>query len=136
MDYLFALAGLGFFGYWIARFVLKMWRLNRSRHWPTTEATIQSAEIEVVNSGKYIKSKLPCFAFTYSVNEETFSGRFSLEAWGEQAERSLKELLDRKLTVQYDPRKPEFWHIPSEVFAGFPLHQKLELWAGKLYPDD
>ena len=136
MDLLFEFAGLCFIIFWSMRYVIRMHKLRESKHWPSTEATIQTAEIETVTTSRSGATRLPCFAFTYQVGQEVYSGRFSLEAWGEEAERLIVTLINKKLTVQFHPGKSQVWHIPLEMYAGCFLHQKLEFSIGKLYPDD
>ena len=92
--------------------------------------------MEVVYHGRYSSRTLPCFAFTYVVKGDYYSGRFSLEADGQRAEELTRELVERKLNLLYDPGNPDSWFIPIRTFAGFTLHQRLEWGLGKLYPDD
>jgi hypothetical protein len=52
-------------------------REEASRTWPNAQATIQSGAMEIVGSGRSAVT-LPCFAFSYVVGGEYYSGRFSL----------------------------------------------------------
>lgn len=92
--------------------------------------------MEIVYHSRSGSRTLPCFAFSYVVNGDYYSGRFSLEVDGQRAEELTRELADRKLNVLYDPSNPDSWFIPVKQFAGFPLHQRLEENLTKLYPDD
>ena len=123
-------------GRWLITSVRKSRQLKAAKHWPLAEATIQSGAMEVVFHSRYGSRTLPCFAFTFEVDGEYHSGRFSLEADGERGEELTRNLVNRKLTVSYDPYEPDNWFIPMTDFAGFPLHQRLEWGLTKLCPDD
>lgn len=97
----------------LARILWKASRDEAARNWPSAEATIQSAEMEEI--GTRYKVELPCFAFSYSVDGEYYSGRFSLSAKEERAAGLMKEMINRKLTIQYDPQKPSSFSIPAET---------------------
>ena len=86
---------------------------TESKTWPSTEGTIRSAGMENVGNGRYALN-LPCFAFSYVVNGEYYSGRFSLSGCDDRSAALIRELIDRKLTVLYDPHKPSTCRI-SEV---------------------
>ena len=92
-------------------------RDSRARYWPSTEATIQSAGIESIGTGRY-RVELPCFAFSYVVDGECYSGRFALEAKGDRADALVKELLNKKLTMQYNPKVPSSYFITDEWIEG------------------
>lgn len=108
----FAVIGIGVaaaLGFLILR---RARREDAAQNWPSAEATIQSAAIEEV--GSRYKDLLPCFAFSYVVDGEYFSGRFCLYVKGDRADALIKDMIDAKLTVQYDPQKPERFSIPDE----------------------
>ena len=89
-------------------------RVGEAKNWPSTEATVQSAAMENVGSNRN-PVDLPCFAFSYSVEGEYYSGRFSLSAKGDRADTLIKAMIDRKLIVQYDPKQPSSYFIPDEI---------------------
>lgn len=85
--------------------------------WPTTEATIQSAAEEEVGAGRS-RVTLPCFAFSYNIGGEYYSGRFALWATGEKRAVLLREMVDRKMTIHYDSDHPSSFFIPEESIEG------------------
>jgi hypothetical protein len=101
---------------------LSIWAALKSKHaeeaesWPSTVATIQSAAIE--NHGGRYALDLPCFAFSYVVNGEYYSGRFSLSANGDRADELLREMIGRKIAVQFNPKKPARHSMPDERIEG------------------
>ena len=101
----------------IALFMRRAFRENRALSWPSTEATIQSAGVKTIGTGRY-SVDLPCFAFSYAVDGEYYSGRFALDAKGDRADTLVKELINKKLTMQYDPTRPSSYSIPDEWIEG------------------
>jgi hypothetical protein len=93
-------------------------RQREAQSWPSTEGTVQSAAIETVGSGRSAV-ELPCFAFSYVVDGEYYSGRFSLSAHGDQADELVKKLGNVKFSVQYDPAKPASYYLPDDEMEGF-----------------
>jgi len=73
--------------------------------------------MEMVGSGRYAV-QLPCFAFSYVVNGEYYSGRFSLSGRDDRSVTLIREMIDRKLTVQYDPNKPSNYMISDDMIEG------------------
>jgi hypothetical protein len=92
-----------------------------ARSWPTVEATIQSAQREMVGSGRYAV-ELPCYAFSYVVDGEYHSGRFGLVKAIGGAGAPLRDMVDKKLTIQYDPKRPSSFRIPSAMIEGCQVH--------------
>jgi hypothetical protein len=90
---------------------------DEAQSWPCAEATIQSAEMETVGSGRYAVV-LPCFAFSYLVNGEYYSGRFSLSCSDVRSATLIREMVDKKLTIHYDPKKPSINRISEEMIEG------------------
>lgn len=93
-------------------------KADEATRWPTAEATIQSGEMEIVGKGRSAVT-LPCFAFSYVVNGEYYSGRLSLSGCDDRSATLLREMIDRKLPVHYNPGKPEDFVLPEITFEGF-----------------
>ena len=91
---------------------------SQARNWLSTEATIQSAGIETIGTGRY-SEELPCFAFSYVVGGEYYSGRFALSAKDDHADALIKEMVDRKLIVLYNPKRPSSYFIPNDEMEGY-----------------
>ena len=49
-------------------------RVNIAKKWPSTDGRVQSAELEPVAHARYGDIVLPCFAFSYGVAGEYYSG--------------------------------------------------------------
>jgi uncharacterized protein DUF3592 len=96
-------------------------QIAKTADWLETEATIQNAAIERLD--KY--TWYPGFAFSYSVGDEYFSGKFFLEADQEQSEELVRTLRGHKFPVQYDPSDPSAWYIAEATISGYEIIQKL-----------
>jgi hypothetical protein len=136
--FVFLLVPFMAFGLWWA------WRargLEQARKWPRTEATIQSAEVEVVHGTRRSSLKASICAFSYTVDGMRYSGRFSLLSGTRPADRpmrtlSLRTLVDQRLPLLYDPLRPRNWYIPMEHWRGYSLEQKMGIHSLRLYPRD
>jgi hypothetical protein len=110
----------GIVGWW-------MWqkkRVERTESWPITEATIESAAVEVVTSSEYAGVELPVFAFSYHVDGHYHSGRFALMPVHRDGSL-ITRMIGRKLQVRYDPQRVDVWFIPNEYIEGCKVEQKL-----------
>jgi hypothetical protein len=137
MDYLIAAAGLAFVIYWSIRYFWKRSQVKASVKWSSAEATIQSGNKQAVYHSRYGSLTLPCFAFTYVVAGEYFSGEFSLDIREENAaDAATRDFVNRKFNIHYDPKKPEHWYIPDSEIDGYEVHQKLDPSLVELYPKD
>ena len=111
-------------------------RLRTARTWPTTEATIQSGEMEVVMADRGMRAKLPVFAFSYKVGGEYYSGRFSI-AYCADNDALIKEMNNRKFQVHYNPVKPSVFFVPDDLVSSYlKVEQKLGPHFTHLYPRD
>lgn len=90
-------------------------RTKDAADWPETRATIQSANMELVERVGYLREKLPFFAFSYVVDSEYYSGRFGLRVAEDRASALMREWIDTKITVQYDPKRPSIFSVPDEL---------------------
>jgi hypothetical protein len=135
MDSLFVLGIiLAVLGGLVSWRIWQKYRVTKAKGWPKTEATIQSGGIDIVAQRRYISVVLPCFAFSYVVDGEYFSGRFALSATGDQADDLIKEMIDRRFIVNYDPEKPSTFYIPDEFIEGCEVYQKLSDKLIPMYP--
>jgi hypothetical protein len=111
-------------------------RVEEAANWPTTEATINSAEFQEFQGSSRREIHLyPCFEFYYVVNGDYYSGRFGLAVEGEPADRLSREMIDKKLTVSYKSTQPSKFYIPDEMMNGYEVLQKLSA-RGTSYPSD
>jgi hypothetical protein len=120
----------------IVRWIGQYRQLQRAKSWPKAEATIQSSDIEFISSSKGGDIRLPVCAFTYLVDGEYHSGRFSLVVNIGPAESIPKRMLDRKFSVHYDPLHPATYYIPFERIEGCDVKQRIGPHIFRLYPAD
>jgi hypothetical protein len=99
-------------------------RVKAASGWPVAEATIQSAELEKVGIGRKA-SDLPCFAFSYVVKRENYSGRFALRVTGDRADNLMRQMIDKTMAIRYDPTMPRGWYIPVDTIGGCEVIQNL-----------
>jgi hypothetical protein len=88
-----------------------------SPDWPTTEATIQS----VTNMSAANPDKIYAGDFTYTVNDDYFSGKLVISSSYSTHGASPKDLVGQKFRVSYNPRKPEKYSVPQSEIGGFLL---------------
>jgi len=92
-------------------------RTRNAAEWPQTEATIQSAEMELVERVGHLRERLPFFAFSYVVDNEYYSGRFGLRVAEDRASTLIRERVNTKITVRYDPKSPSVFSLPGDLFV-------------------
>ena len=104
--------------------------------WPSIDATIQSGDVETVDSDRGLPINLPVFAFWYQVAGEYYSGRFSLSFLLEAPESMIQKLVGQKLRVHYDPANPAKYLVHAETIDGCPVEQRMGPHMTHLYPRD
>lgn len=117
-------------GWWLLQFR----RVEDAKRWPSTEATIQSGDEEVASTPGRGLLMIPSFAFSYKVNEQYYSGNFTLVPNTEPSESLIKRMIDRKLRIQYDPRQPSSYFIPNAIIEGCEVKQKMDPHLIRIYP--
>jgi hypothetical protein len=118
-------------GWWIYQAIKR----SGARHWPLTEATIESGSIEVVTRSRYGEMKLPVFAFSYKIEGAFYSGRFALLPYITDPDESLfARMAGRKLQVHYNPQCLEEWYLPDEIIEGCKIEQKIGPHLKSYYP--
>ncbi|MFZ0922159.1 MAG: DUF3592 domain-containing protein [Candidatus Acidiferrales bacterium] len=127
-------------GAWIVSWRRESKLLQKTRDWPTTEATVESGALESTQeSGKEI---LPTFAINYQVAGEYYGGRFCLIPekrfpGAEFIQTLMKGMIGRKLLVRYDPKRPQVWFLPDESIDGCKVGQRVGLHVvHSLYPKE
>jgi hypothetical protein len=106
-------------------------RVESAKHWPVTEATIESGKLEGATEGRIV---LPTFAFSYHVDGEYYSGRFSLIPQG-GSEDIIQRLVGCKLQIHYDASAPRSWFIAEEQIEGCKVEQPIGPHTIALYPE-
>jgi hypothetical protein len=90
-------------------------RMKDAADWPDTEATIQSAGMELVERVGHIREEVPFFSFSYVVESEYYSGRFGLRVPEDRATTLMRDWINAKIALQYDPRRPSVYRLPDEL---------------------
>jgi hypothetical protein len=90
-------------------------RTKDAADWPETEATIQSAGMELVERVGHIREEVPFFAFSYVVESEYYSGRFGLRVPEDRVTTLMREWINAKIALQYDPNQPSVYRLPDEL---------------------
>jgi hypothetical protein len=99
--------------YRFGRLYLYKRRIKNAADWPDTDAIIQSAKMEPVERIGQFREILPFFAFSYVINGEYFTGRFGLRVPEDRANTVMKEWINNKINVQYDPKRPSVFCLPE-----------------------
>lgn len=90
-------------------------RTKNVGEWPETQATIQSAKMELVERVGHLREELPFFTFSYIVDSEYYSGRFGLRVPEERANSLIRDWIDTRVGVRYDPNRPSIYCLPDEL---------------------
>lgn len=85
--------------------------------WPLTEATIQS----INQRSAYNPAMSDVADFSYTVNDDYFSGKVQISRSFSTHGASPSDLVDRKIQVRYNPRKPQNYSVPQAEVGGFLL---------------
>jgi hypothetical protein len=105
----------------VALMVLLIRRLARPENtadWPVTEGTIQSVRT-VVTRAERIPGSMNIGDFFYTVNDEYHSGRVTFSRSFSTHDHSPEELIDQKIQVRYNPRKPDRFSVQQAELGGF-----------------
>lgn len=105
--------------------VARLKRVNRTRLWPTVEATIQSGNLEIVRHLRFHDIQLPVFELSYMVDQKPYADRFALSMHHEPPDSLISKMVGRKITVQYDPQDPGKCFIPAKTIEGCRIEQRI-----------
>ena len=114
---LLALCALGTVVVW---FVRRPVPPEKAANWPLTQGTIQSVYNVVVRTAEH-PDTLYVGEFTYIVNNDYYSGRLTISRSFSAHDHSAEDLINQKIQVRYDPRKPEKFFVPQADLGGFLL---------------
>jgi hypothetical protein len=93
---------------------------KKAANWPVTEATIRSVRKLTIATGRFADFVI-AGDFTYIVNDEYYSGRLTISRSFSTHDATPKALVDQKVQVRYNPRKPEQYSVPSQEARSFLL---------------
>jgi hypothetical protein len=126
----------------VAWFVRRRVSPEEAADWPVTEGTIQS--VGIVPGGRSSPPIDVC-NFSYVVNDEYYSGRLALSRPNDgrlavcrpfTSEGSPKDLINQKIQVSYNPRKPEKYSVSTTECGNFLLDPCDELLGQEIGPID
>jgi hypothetical protein len=126
----FALCGLTAL---VVSFVRQSIRQEKESKWPLTEGTIQSVGRVHVNAGRD-SYDVDVGDFSYTVEDEYFSGRLTISPSDSAGDLSPRVLINQKIQVHYDPRKPEDFSVPVAEISGFRLDSYNEPFGTDIDP--
>jgi hypothetical protein len=107
--------------------------LSKVETWPATEGTIQSVSAVVVHAGRG-SFTVEVANFSYTVNDEYYSGRLTISPSFSTGDRSPKVLVNQRIKVRYDPRKPEKFSVSQSEVEGFLLGSYNESFTDDIDP--
>jgi hypothetical protein len=93
---------------------------EKAANWPVTEGTIQ-AVARVYYKTSENPDAIHVGDFSYSVNNEYYSGRVTITRSFSTHDSSAKDLIDQKFQVRYNPRRPEKYFVPQAELGSFLL---------------
>lgn len=115
-----------------------VWRYthpNKVEAWPLSDGTIQSVNTVVVHSGRNSYS-VEVADFSYSVEDEYYSGRLTIAPTTSNGEVSPRRLIHQTIQVHYNPRKPEKFSCPQTEIGDFTLSPYDEPFGEDVDPID
>jgi len=83
--------------------------------WPLIEATIQSVD----QRSAYNRAMPDVADFSYTVNDDYFSGKAQISSSFSTHSASPGDLVDKKIQVRYNPRKPQKYSVQQTEVGGF-----------------
>jgi hypothetical protein len=113
----FAVGAVAVFVLWLVR---RRARTEIAADWPVTEATIQS--LATVSGGRG-NPPIDVGNFSYVVNDDYYAGIVRISRSFSTHGASPKDLIDKKIQVSYNPRKPEKYSVVEDEVAGFLIDQ-------------
>ncbi|HTW79660.1 MAG TPA: DUF3592 domain-containing protein [Terracidiphilus sp.] len=113
----FAVGAVAVFVLWL---VTRRARAEKLADWPVTEATIQS--LATVSGGRG-NPPLDVGNFSYIVNDDYYAGMVRISRSFSTHGASPKDLINKKVKVRYNPRKPEKYSVVEDEVGGFLIDQ-------------
>jgi len=133
--YLIALFTLCVLAALVVFFVRRPVRPEKAANWPVTEGTIQSVG-KVIVPGERNSPPTDVCDFSYIVNDEYYSGRLTISRSFSTHDRAPKDLINQKIQVGFNPRKPEKFSVPQTELGGFLLDPYDVPFANDIGPID
>jgi len=92
---------------------------ERAAKWPVAEATIQT--VRIARYGKNTGNPIYVGDFSYTVGDEYYSGTLAISNSFSTGEAPPGNLINQKIEVRYNPRKPRQFSVPQQEVQGFLL---------------
>jgi hypothetical protein len=129
--YVIALFALYLLGAVIVALIRLPVRPEKASNWPGTEGTIQS--VGKVTGRNY---SVDVGNFSYKVDDEYYSGRLTISSSFSTSEHSPRDLINQKIQVLYNPRKPDKFFFPQAELGGYRLEPYYEPFGRDIGPID
>ena len=105
--------------------VSRLRQVEKTKLWPTVEATIESGNLEIVRHARFNDIQLAVFELFYTVDQKPYTERFALSMHTEPADSLIGKIVGRTITVQYDPQNPRRCFIPAKEIEGCRIEQRI-----------
>src|SRR5215472_1325748 len=92
---------------------------KKAGNWPVAEATIQT--VRIAYFGKNTGNPIYVGDFSYTVGDEYYSGTLAISSAFSTGNAATGDLVNQKIQVRYNPRKPEQFSVPQQEIGGFLL---------------
>jgi Protein of unknown function (DUF3592) len=115
---LIVLCALAIYVIWLIRRPVSA---DKAANWPVTEGTIQLVNRAIPARTSQNPDSVYIGDFSYYVNNDYYSGRVMITRSFSTHDSSPKDLINQKIQVRYNPRKPEKFSVPQAELGGFLL---------------
>jgi len=109
----------------LSKEVARLNEAKKTKSWPAVEATVRSANVELVRHLRFGDIQLPVFELSYVVRDKPYAERFALSMCSETVDAVMNKMMGRRISVQYDPENPSICYLPGEQLEGCRIEQKI-----------
>ena len=92
---------------------------KKAANWPTNEATIRT--VRIAYFGKNTGNPVYVGDFSYITGGEYYSGTLAISSSFSTGDGAPGDLVNQKIQVRYNPRKPKQFWVPQQEIRGFLL---------------
>ena len=92
---------------------------KKAANWPVAEATIQT--VRIAYYGRNTGNPIYVGDFSYNVGGEYYSGTLAISSSFSTGHAATEDLVNQRIQVRYNPRKPDQFSVPQQEAEGFLL---------------
>jgi len=92
---------------------------KKAANWPIAEATIQT--VRIARYGRNTGNPVYVGDFSYTVGGEYYSGTLAISSSFSTGHAATEVLVNQRIQVRYNPRKPDQFSVPQQEAGGFLL---------------